>query len=690
MNKTCKKRAIFLMWTLFLSVMVFSQDLPCHVGPKTIRAYSVANSNSVCLFWPANEYRLELRIARRIYTNRPSALQNWTEIHAVTDSVVAAQASEYCDMNVSSGIPYEYRISVLITNYDCNFRTKTPYWHYQHICTGTEVPLRDERGKLILLVESGLAKPLAPEIARLQDDLIGDGYEVFRHDVAANEVTNANWFASVTNTKALIRADYNTDPNADWTIFIVGHVPIPYSGLSSPGGHTENYGAHPADWYYADMDESAWTDKTVNNVSGEFNAQHNVPGDGKFDQSNVPTAPEMRIGRVDLRNLPAFGKSEVELLRQYLDRDHAWRHKQFTVRDLGIINSNNNVGLIYRGMPHDSHDIQSSFFGTTNTTILGSWLGTAASPNNNFLLAASFGNGEYDRDFQIGRTTGFAATNLYAVFTTMYGSYYGDWDSAILTNAVLLAPLASGGYTLSTYYHENIMNVDSSAMGEPIGYELYAQAASSFFGSRCYYAFGYVNTNLQTFINYVKPRCYLTLMGDPTLRMRVVAPPSNVTVVKDGGDNVISWAAAVDTNIRGYHLYRAPSANLNGFVRLTSAPVMTISFRDVNAAKDAYRYMVRSAKLEQSAGRSFYNASQGILANQPPAAPSRLRATYNPVDGRSLLISGEPGQQYIIENAANLSNVTLWYPLTNITLSSPTGTISVANTNPVIFYRLKN
>jgi len=124
----------------FLSVAAFSQQLPCDIGPKTIRAYSVADSNSICLVWPTNEYRLELRIARRVYTNRPSAWQDWVQVYAVAN--FANQASKYCDTNVTSGIHYEYRISALITNYVCNYRTEIPYWHYQYISTGTEVPLR--------------------------------------------------------------------------------------------------------------------------------------------------------------------------------------------------------------------------------------------------------------------------------------------------------------------------------------------------------------------------------------------------------------------------------------------------------------------------------------------------------------------------------------------------------------------
>jgi len=405
------------------------------------------------------------------------------------------------------------------------------------------VPLTDQHGKLILLVESGLATELTNELVRLQDDLVGDGYQVYRYDVAASEVTDANWKTSVAATKALIHTDYNKDTSADWTIFIVGHVPVPYSGLSSPGSHAENYGAHPADWYYADMDENLWTDTTVNNVSADYMFNWNVPGDGKFDQSHMPSAPEMRIGRVDLRNMPAFGKSEVELMRQYLDRDHAWRHKQFTVRDRGLINSNNNVGLLYYGLPPDSHGIQSSFFGGVTNTDIAPWLSSATSPENSYLMAASKGNGLFTKDHQIGTTADFAANPLYVVFATMHGSYYGHWDSAMHPDIVIQAPLADEGYVLSNYYHEDVaMNIDSSAMGEPIGQELFTMGSNGFITpySVRYTKFGWVSDRQAYFAGYIMNN-YISLLGDPTLRMRVVAPPINVVISTDGADNVISW-----------------------------------------------------------------------------------------------------------------------------------------------------
>jgi hypothetical protein len=43
-----------------------------------------------------------------------------------------------------------------------------------------------------------------------------------------------------------------------------------------------------ADVYYADLD-GTWTDASVNNTSASSPRNHNVRGDGKFDQSKVPS-----------------------------------------------------------------------------------------------------------------------------------------------------------------------------------------------------------------------------------------------------------------------------------------------------------------------------------------------------------------------------------------------------------------
>ncbi len=204
------------------------------------------------------------------------------------------------------------------------------------------MPLVESRGKLVLVVDNTYAAQLAPELTRLQQDLAGDGWTVLRRDVARTD--------SPVSVKNLIKADYNADPANVKAVFLFGHVPVPYSGQLNPDGHPDHVGAWPADVYYGDMDGN-WTDssvnytQTVNTDPADRARLSNIPGDGKFDQTTIPSAVELQVGRVDLANMPgrltwggpATFPSELELLRQYLNKDHNFRHKLINVPRRGIV-----------------------------------------------------------------------------------------------------------------------------------------------------------------------------------------------------------------------------------------------------------------------------------------------------------------------------------------------------------------
>lgn len=589
-------------------------DLPCAVDPKATRAISVIQGDTMSIKWPTNQYRTILTISRRDYTNRPSAWASWTNLYSITNGTVTSQG-EYNDATISVGKAYEYEIGTMMTNWDCSGTSNAPAWSYQYIATGIEIPLRDQHGNVVLLVASNLMDSLSNELATLESDLIGDGYKVFRHNMATSHVSLCSaWYTQVTNTKAVIRSDWLTDTNADWTLFIVGQVPVPYSGLSSPGAHTNNWGAHPADWYYADMTEANWTDSTANDVTAvnwtnlttmtyyiETNCW-NVPGDGKFDQSTVPAIPTMYLGRVSLVNMPAYASTESQLLQQYLNRDHQWRHKQFTVNQTAMVISN--------GLPYDSHSLYSSFFGSGSNVILTNWIMHATNTANSCMFAASWGSGEHDRIDAIGMTTNFAKVSLYVPFCEAYGSYFGDWDNSVNSNSVLQAPLCNGGYGLESYYNAGKVNVNPSEIGEPYGYQAYVLAANFVKGTPTWYkSFGTTaGYNVETIKNYI------SLMGDPTIRLHIVVPPTNVVISTNGSDKIVSWTNSTDFSVLGYHVYRAPTTNLNSLTKLTT--VLTNSpYTNSGAAATAYTYMVRAVKLENSYNRSYYNASQGAFGN---------------------------------------------------------------------------
>src|SRR5205807_8838958 len=90
-----------------------------------------------------------------------------------------------------------------------------------------------------------------------------------------------------------------------------GHVPVFHTGNLNYDGHQAR--PMPSDSYYAD-------------VNGTWNTNVNY----------LPTDVELMAGRVDFFDMPGTGAlvpwpSETELLRNYLNKDHKWRHKLLTV-----------------------------------------------------------------------------------------------------------------------------------------------------------------------------------------------------------------------------------------------------------------------------------------------------------------------------------------------------------------------
>ena len=229
-----------------------------------------------------------------------------------------ALAKEFVDNAVLAGTEYEYGV----------VKATQAYTGYGFISAGIDTPLVEHRGKLILIVDRTQAGPLAGELARLQQDLAGDGWTVIRHDVSRD--------ASVAFVKERIVSDYNSDRPKVRAVFLFGHVPVPYSGFFAPDGHPGHFGAWPADLYYGNIG-GTWTDTTADNSTPSDPRNSNTPGDGKFDQNSIPSDVRLQVGRVDLADMPSFAKSETELLRQYLNKDHDFRHKRIAPQPLGLI-----------------------------------------------------------------------------------------------------------------------------------------------------------------------------------------------------------------------------------------------------------------------------------------------------------------------------------------------------------------
>lgn len=546
----------------------------------------------ITLQWPANPSASSFAVSRKLL-----GAGSWgSPIASLTGS-----ATGYVDNAVSVGTIYEYWVSETGT-----------YPADGYVASGIEAPLVDSRGKVVLVVDATYASDLAAEVSRLQQDLVGDGWTVLRHDVSPA--------ASVPSIKAMIQADYSADPSNVQSVFLFGHVPVPYSGALNPDLHDDHYGAWPADVFYGDMD-GVWTD-VVDYNSTVLGRQHNVAGDGKYDQSTLPSPVELEIGRVDLSSLPSFApKTERDLLRQYLNKDHNFRHKLITAQPRGLIDDN--FGY-FSGAAYASNGWRNfaALFGAPNVQELD-WLTTLSTQS--YLWAYGCGPGFFQGASGVAQTSDFASTDTKVVFTMLYGSYFGDWDT---TDNFLRAPLATATYGLTAAWPGRPgWQVHQMGMGKTIGYS--AKATQNNYPPSLLYrnsppdrpSYGGV---------------HVALMGDPTLRMHVVAPPSGLTASAVSGQVALSWTGSPDS-VLGYAVYRA-SDPAGPYARLNAALVTSPSFTDSSPLTVPATYMVRAVKLEGGSGGTYFNASQGIFVSFAAADLSvSLGATPNPVcAGRNL------------------------------------------------------
>lgn len=127
----------------------------------------------------------------------------------------------------------------------------------------------------------------------------------------------------------IVVGQYQSDPTNVKAVYIVGHLAVPYSGYLLRTGMIATKELWPCDGYYGEMN-SNWTDNSVSVQTSQNPKNFNVPGDGKFDQSDFPSALELQVGRVDLYDMPAFSSSEVELTRNYLNKAHTFKVKGYT------------------------------------------------------------------------------------------------------------------------------------------------------------------------------------------------------------------------------------------------------------------------------------------------------------------------------------------------------------------------
>ncbi len=509
-------------------------------------------------------------------------------------ATLPGSAVQFVDNSISVGVGYEYRVTRLGGGNDAT----------SYLSTGVRVPAVDHRGTMLLLVDNAITTPLATELDRLEQDLRGDGWVIHRTDVSRTD--------PVSTVRNVVISHYNAAPEQLKAIFIIGHVPVPYSGNVNPDGHSSHLGAWPCDGYYAEVN-GTWTDNSVNSVGATRPENHNIPGDGKFDQSNFPSPVELQVGRVDMYDLPAFAGTEVQLLRAYLDKVHAYRTAQWVPQERSIVFDNFQWATVplaataWRNMSAvvgAADVIEADPYGQPFHQLVNdqSYLLTYSSGPG--LQATTNGVLTYNGAHNVGNTEVFAGPFAHGgAFNVSFGSYFGDWDNK---NNFLRAALASGSALTNCWAAIPAWYLHHAGMGEPIGVSALTTMNNT--GAYAPVADGYQSTVGAT---------HVALMGDPSLRMRMLAPPGELVIsAAQGGGAEFTWDPS-PASVLGYHLYRYdPVTSVP--VRMTDLPVQGTVFSDpAMPIHPGDQWMVRAIALRTVPSGSYFDLSQGAMAMVP-------------------------------------------------------------------------
>jgi hypothetical protein len=598
--KEGKLRTHLAHWLCVLAVLLELGSETAHGDPRRVRDYAVEiqavlseNPPQIILKWPAVSDSTSYKISRKRLND-----SSWTEM-----GTISGDQNSVTDGSVSVGSAFEYQI---IRN------TSAGYTGYGYIYAGLKVPVTEKRGTIILLVEKSIAAALPQEISRWMQDAIGDGWFVIRHEVTQDQKPEA--------IQQLIRADYKADPSNVKAVFLLGHVPVAYSGDIAPDGHPNHQGAWPADIFYADV-EGAWTDTTVNSTGAERQANWNVPGDGKFDQSEPPVPIKLQLGRVDLSNLTCFSnktpsRNEIDLTRQYLEKDHRFRSGLMPINRQALIYDDFDYGL----PPPEPY---LAFAWRNFSGLIGGQTELIAGPqfipkvhDGSYLLGSAMAGGSYTHLDFFADSDDFAFGDFNIVFTTLCGSYFGDWNNESNFLRAILG--ASGATLVSAFAAQPPWLFHTMGLGEPIGTS--AQMTQN-------------NKEGGLYPPQIRHAglIHVALMGDPTLRLHPVLPPVNFKGTQQAGVMTLSWERPSADGLQGYYLYKANSS-AGPYARVASDLLTGNSFQD-SSYKDGQTYMLKAVALTEVPSGAYFNGSQGVffpdaLQGQSqgtvPAAPADL------------------------------------------------------------------
>lgn len=545
---------------------------------------------SITLSWPEDTLATaDYRPAYFVYRKAPESTSWGTPV------TLSAGETSYIDGNVTEGVRYEYQI---VRQFRDPNNPSANHDAYGYLIAGIRIPVVDQRGRVIVVVEDRVATGLADRVARFRADLVADGWTVTQLVVGAGD--------SPASVREQVGNAYFAGVRAT-ALVLLGHIPVVRSGNTAPDGHERR--ALPADGYYGDVD-GTWLDAN---------------GDGVFDTNTIPSDVELQTGRIDFAEMDAAGTGldDLGLTARYLDKDHAFRTGALRFLARGLIGDRTGIDR-GRAPAASGYRTFSALYGADNVAVASTeddatdaerW--ATRLRTESYAWAFGSGGGDYDMATFLGTHGDYKsvvssdlAGGAKAGFYLMFGSYFVDWANADnLLRAALAAP--DGGLGAAWSGRPGFV-FPGLGIGDAVGAGVrLTQNNNGFYFSPT---------------NAFRRGVHVAWMGDPTLRIDYVAPPGGVTGARVESSVQLNWQPSpeeADGPI-GYYVYRATSAD-GPFERVTSQPVDGATFTDT-AAVSGGTYLVKAVALTTTGSGTYWNTSEGA-AWTDTSAPVRSPAT---------------------------------------------------------------
>jgi hypothetical protein len=434
---------------------------------------------------------------------------------------------------------------------------------------------------------------------------------------------------------------------------------VPYSGYIAPDGHSDHVGAWPTDLYYV-TPTSDWSDNTVNQTNSSRPQNLNTIGDGKFDQSTINSDLFCSISRVDFYNLSKSPDSELVMMQGYLNKASAYKRGNVNYIDQGIIEDN--FASFSEGFAGNGYG---NFISLCDSGVVTSDVLTGLS-SSTYKWSYACGGGSDTSMNGFGSVTDLHQTDYQGVFSMLFGSYLGDWNT---TDNLMRSALANGKMLTTAWAGRPNWFFHHMGMNNPIGYSAKLSIEnSSNTGSPLYDTEGYYGNGI-----------HMELLGDPTLRSEYMPVVADFLALENSAGTQVdlSWTLPV-TDITAIRLYKYDSASAKYVLKVNLTGLDTAYTDAGGSATD--KYYVSYTKLQNTITGSYVNNATGSFteAVSVSALPvSLIRFTGTVVDEHGLL-------EWSTAQELNFSHFELqkkdfnknWEPIANINGNHNTSQIS--------------